>query len=88
MHGMLIDWWSKMQKSSAALSSTEAEYIAMSEACISALGIRNTLAEYWNLDSDTIPVHIDNAAVTHIATQRQLSSRLKHVEVRHHAVRQ
>ena len=24
MHGMLIDWWSKKQKSSAALSSTEA----------------------------------------------------------------
>ena len=60
----------------------------MSEACTSALGIRNTLNEYWDFDSESIPVHIDNAAVTHIATQRQLSSKLKHVEVRFHAVRQ
>ena len=60
----------------------------MSEACTSALGIRNTLNEYWDFDSESIPVHVDNAAVTHIATQRQLSSKLKHVEVRFHAVRQ
>ncbi|KAK3255566.1 hypothetical protein CYMTET_35255 [Cymbomonas tetramitiformis] len=88
LHGMLIDWWSKKQKSSTTLSSTEAEYIAMSEACTSALGIRNTLHEYWDFENSSIPVHIDNEAVTHIATQRQLSSRLKHVEVRYHALRQ
>ncbi|KAK3252831.1 hypothetical protein CYMTET_37894 [Cymbomonas tetramitiformis] len=88
LHGMLVDWWSKKQNSSTALSSTEAEYIAMSEACTSALGIRNTLDEYWDFSDSSIPVHIDNEAVTHIATQRQLSSKLKHVEVRYHAVRQ
>ncbi|KAK3271705.1 hypothetical protein CYMTET_19963 [Cymbomonas tetramitiformis] len=80
LHGMLIDWWSKKQKSSTALSSTEAEYVAMSEACASALAIRNTLGQYFDMTTETIPVHVDNSAVTHLVSQRQLSSKLKHVE--------
>ncbi|KAK3250841.1 hypothetical protein CYMTET_39793 [Cymbomonas tetramitiformis] len=85
---MLIDWWAKKQKTSTALSSTEAEYIAMSEACTSALAIRNTLNQYFDMTTQTIPVHVDNSAVAHLVSQRQLSSKLKHVEVRFHAVRQ
>ena len=60
----------------------------MSEACTSGLAIRNTLGQYFDMTTETIPVHVDNSAVTHLVSQRQLSSKLKHVEVRFHAVRQ
>ena len=86
-HGMLIDWWSKKQKSCTALHSTEAEYIAMSEACTSALAIYNTVSEYFEI-TDLITINVDNSAVQHIVGQRALSTKLKHVSVRYHAVRQ
>ncbi|KAK3267784.1 hypothetical protein CYMTET_23682 [Cymbomonas tetramitiformis] len=85
-HGMLIDWWSKKQKSCTALHSTEAEYVAMSEACTSALAIYNTLTEFFP-SAEPITINVDNSAVQTLVTQRALSSKLKHIAVRYHAVR-
>ncbi|KAK3281091.1 hypothetical protein CYMTET_11095 [Cymbomonas tetramitiformis] len=85
-HGMLIDWWSKKQKSCTALHSTEAEYVAMSEACTSALAIYNTLTEFFP-SAEPITINLDNSAVQTLVTQRALSSKLKHIAVRYHAVR-
>ncbi|KAK3280454.1 hypothetical protein CYMTET_11705 [Cymbomonas tetramitiformis] len=85
-HGMLIDWWSKKQRSCTTLHSTEAEYVAMSEACTSALAIYNTIAEFFET-TDLITINVDNSAVQHLVGSRTLSSKLKHVAVRFHAVR-
>ncbi|KAK3237248.1 hypothetical protein CYMTET_52657 [Cymbomonas tetramitiformis] len=85
-HGMLIDWWSKKQKSCTALHSTEAEHVAMSEACTSAPAIYNTLTEFFP-SAEPITINVDNSAVQTLVTQRALSSKLKHIAVRYHAVR-
>ncbi|KAK3235232.1 hypothetical protein CYMTET_54558 [Cymbomonas tetramitiformis] len=85
-HGMLIDWWSKKQKSCTALHSTEAEYVAMSEACTSAPAIYNTLTEFFP-SAEPITINVDNSAVQTLVTQRALSTKLKHIAVRYHAVR-
>ncbi|KAK3253294.1 hypothetical protein CYMTET_37449 [Cymbomonas tetramitiformis] len=85
-HGMRIDWWSKKQKSCTALHSTEAEYVAMSEACTSALAIYNTLTEFFP-SAEPITINVDNSAVQTLVTQRALSTKLKHIAVRFHAVR-
>ncbi|KAK3240440.1 hypothetical protein CYMTET_49718 [Cymbomonas tetramitiformis] len=83
---MLIDWWSKKQKSCTALHSTEVEYVAMSEACTSALAIYNTLTEFFP-SAEPITINVDNSAVQTLVTQRALSTKLKHIAVRFHAVR-
>ncbi|GJS58884.1 uncharacterized mitochondrial protein-like protein [Tanacetum coccineum] len=49
----LVSWSSKRQKS-AAISSTEAEYIALSGCCAQVLWMRSTLTDYWAFDSNKI----------------------------------
>nr|GEX55073.1 uncharacterized mitochondrial protein AtMg00810-like [Tanacetum cinerariifolium] len=54
----LISWSSKRQKS-AAISSTEAEYIALSSCCAQILWMRSHLSDY-GLAFNKIPMHCDN----------------------------
>nr|GEU64535.1 hypothetical protein [Tanacetum cinerariifolium] len=54
----LISWSSKRQKS-AAISSTEAEYIALSGCCAQILWIRSQLTDY-GLGFNKIPLYCDN----------------------------
>nr|GFC54161.1 copia protein [Tanacetum cinerariifolium] len=54
----LISWSSKRQKS-AAISSTEAEYIALSGCCAQILWMRSQLTDY-GLGFNKIPMYCDN----------------------------
>ncbi|GJU52553.1 retrovirus-related pol polyprotein from transposon TNT 1-94 [Tanacetum coccineum] len=54
----LVSWSSKRQKS-AAISSTEAEYIAMSGCCAQILWMRSQLTDY-GLGFNKIPMYCDN----------------------------
>nr|GFD09133.1 uncharacterized mitochondrial protein AtMg00810-like [Tanacetum cinerariifolium] len=54
----LISWSSKRQKS-AAISSTEAEYIALSGCCAQILWMRSQLLDY-GLAFNNIPMYCDN----------------------------
>ncbi|GKF45328.1 hypothetical protein Tco_0131880 [Tanacetum coccineum] len=57
----LVSWSSKMQKSDA-ISSTEAEYIAMSRCCAQILWMRSQLTDY-GLGFNKIPMYCDNKNV-------------------------
>ncbi|GJU54832.1 retrovirus-related pol polyprotein from transposon TNT 1-94 [Tanacetum coccineum] len=57
----LVSWSSKRQKS-AAISSTEAEYIAMSGCCAQILWMRSQLTDY-GLGFNKIPMYCDNKSV-------------------------
>ncbi|GKE75926.1 hypothetical protein Tco_1537967, partial [Tanacetum coccineum] len=54
----LVSWSSKRQKS-AAISSTEAEYIAMSGCCAQILWMRSQLTDY-GIGFNKIPMYCDN----------------------------
>nr|GEZ04428.1 retrovirus-related Pol polyprotein from transposon TNT 1-94 [Tanacetum cinerariifolium] len=54
----LVSWLSKKQKSTA-ISTTEAEYIAMSGCCAQILWVRSQLTNY-NFDFNKIPLYCDN----------------------------
>nr|GEY40368.1 uncharacterized mitochondrial protein AtMg00810-like [Tanacetum cinerariifolium]GEZ47938.1 uncharacterized mitochondrial protein AtMg00810-like [Tanacetum cinerariifolium] len=54
----LVSWSSKRQKS-AAISSTEAEYIFLSGCCAQELGMRSQLTDY-GLGFNKIPMYCDN----------------------------
>ena len=86
LNGNPIHWWSKKQ-SMVALSSTEAEYIALGEAAKDAVWLREWLAAVLKL---TVPIKVlcDNQAALKIAANDTDSARTRHYSARHHYVRE
>jgi hypothetical protein len=71
-----------------ALSSTEAEYIALSSATQTVSWLRRLLFQLGFLDEE-LPtcIYEDNQAAICIGEQEGLSQRTKHIDVRHHYIR-
>jgi hypothetical protein len=85
--GVAISWKSKGQKS-VTLSTTEAEYVALSEATREIKFIVQIL-ESMNLPVDyPITVHVDNVGAIFLANNKTTSERTKHVDIRHHFTRE
>ena len=83
----LIAWKSRAQKS-VTLSSTEAEYIAVSELCMEIIFVKQIL-EFLEINVDyPITVHCDNEGAIFLAYNAKNSQRTKHVDIRAHYVRE
>lgn len=84
----LISYNSTLQKS-IALSSTEAEYIALSEACKSVIWLRRVCDEL-GINQETTKIYEDNSGAVRWAssTSSEDFSRRKHVDIRYHYVNQ
>nr|GEY81046.1 hypothetical protein [Tanacetum cinerariifolium] len=76
----LISWSSKRQKS-VAISSTEAEYIALSGCCAQILWMRSQLSDY-GLGFNKIPMYCDNKSVIALCCNNVQHSRSKHIDIR------
>jgi hypothetical protein len=87
--GGAISWSSKKQPS-VALSSTEAEYIAGAHATKEAIWLKNLVSEIWKdqIKNSPITLYIDNQSAIAIAKNPEFHDRTKHIEVRHHFLRQ
>jgi len=85
MWGNLISWMSKKQRT-IALSTAEAEYISTAQCCSQLLWIRNQLAHYEILENN-IPIFCDNNAAISLSKNPILHSRAKHIEIKHHFIR-
>nr|GEZ00613.1 uncharacterized mitochondrial protein AtMg00810-like [Tanacetum cinerariifolium] len=81
----LISWSSKRQKS-AAISSTEAEYIALSGCCAQILWMRSQLSDYC-LTSNKIPMYCDNKSAIALCCNNVQHSRSKHIDIRYHFIK-
>ncbi|PNF37230.1 Retrovirus-related Pol polyprotein from transposon TNT 1-94 [Cryptotermes secundus] len=81
-----ISWEAKKQKS-VALSTTESEYIALSEACKEGVFLRKLLMELLNDDSPIL-MNVDNQSCIKLASNPVFHSRCKHIDVRYHYVRE
>ena len=86
--GGAISWNSKKQISNA-LSSTQAEYVALSEAAREACWLRNLYTELGLLRDD-IPTRIwgDNDGSIAMARNPQFHKRTKHISIRWHWIRE
>nr|GEX91731.1 retrotransposon protein, putative, unclassified [Tanacetum cinerariifolium] len=73
----LVSWSSKKQKSTA-ISTTEAEYIAMSGACAQILWMRSLLTDY-DFVFNKIPLYCDNRSVIALCCNNVQHSRSKHL---------
>lgn len=84
--GSPITWESRKQKS-VALSSTEAEYMAASEASKEAIYLKRLLAELNASNEDTVTLHIDNQGAQKLAENPVHHKRSKHIDIRFHHIR-
>lgn len=85
MSGSAISWQSRKQKT-VSLSSTEAEYIALSEAAREAVYLRNLLHEIIGT-FHMIEVYCDNQSALKLSVSSQSHSRSKHINVKYHFIR-
>ncbi|KAH9659018.1 hypothetical protein KPL70_023705 [Citrus sinensis] len=84
--GAAVSWVSKLQ-TVVALSTTEAEYMAATQACKEAIWIQRLLEELEH-KQQKIPVFCDSQSTLHIARNPTFYSRTKHIGVQYHFVRE
>ncbi|CAK9818809.1 Retrovirus-related Pol polyprotein from transposon TNT 1-94 [Anthophora quadrimaculata] len=81
-----VSWASKRQKT-VALSSVEAEYMSMSEATKEAIYLRRFLQTLGFELQSKIQMYCDNQGAIKLAENPVFHNRTKHIDVRHHFVR-
>nr|GEY06687.1 retrovirus-related Pol polyprotein from transposon TNT 1-94 [Tanacetum cinerariifolium] len=82
----LVSWSSKKQQSTA-ISTTEAEYIAMSGCFTQILWMRSQLTDY-GFDFNKILLYYDNRSAIALCCNNVQHSRSKHIDIRHHFIRE
>jgi hypothetical protein len=82
-----IIWCSKRQNT-VALSSTEAEYIALSSAVCDVIWLKQLAEEIKVNMSDPIIIYCDNQSTIKLAELDAFRPRTKHIDIRFHHIRQ
>ncbi|GJZ33018.1 hypothetical protein Tco_0578454, partial [Tanacetum coccineum] len=82
----LVSWSSKRQKS-VAISSTDAEYIALSGCCAQVLWMRSQLTDY-GLGFNKIPMYFDNKSVIALCCNNVQHSRSNYIDIRYHFIKE
>jgi Reverse transcriptase (RNA-dependent DNA polymerase) len=86
IQGCLISWKSRKQKS-VTLSSSEAEYVAISEVCAEIMFLKQVV-EFMEIKVKLpIIVKVDNVGAIYLANNAVSGPRMKHVDIRYHFVR-
>ncbi|GJU21206.1 retrovirus-related pol polyprotein from transposon TNT 1-94 [Tanacetum coccineum] len=83
--GKLVCWSAKKQQS-VAMSSAEAEYVAAVGCCASILWMKSQLSDY-DIHYKMVPIFCDNTSAIAISNNLVLHSRTKHIDIRHHFIR-
>ena len=86
MSGCAISWRSALQKI-VACSSTEAEYIALSEAMREVIWLRQILSELGFIQEQPTAIMEDNQGCIAISKNRRTDKRTKHIDLRFHFCR-
>ncbi|GJX40907.1 hypothetical protein Tco_0255897 [Tanacetum coccineum] len=81
----LTSWFSKKQIA-LAISTTEAEYVSTGKACQQALWMKQALIDY-DIRLDDVPIMCDNKGAIDLSKNPMQHSRTKHIEIRHHFLR-
>lgn len=71
-----------------ALSSTEAEYRAVTEAGQELLWLRRMMEAFGCTDENPTVLHSDNLGAIHLTSKSTFHGRTKHIEIQHHWIRE
>jgi len=83
----LISWNAKKQKTVAA-SSCEAEYVAASESTKEAIWIRSLLDGIGFKQIEPTTINCDNNSAINLSEDPSLHSRVKHIDIKYHFIRE
>ncbi|MFS7942027.1 putative RNA-directed DNA polymerase [Helianthus anomalus] len=81
----LVTWQCKKQ-TAVALSTCEAEYVSASSYCSQILWIQQQMRDFGLQFLDT-PIFVDNEAAINVTKNPVHHSKTKHIEIRHHFIR-
>ncbi|GKE73889.1 hypothetical protein Tco_1535930 [Tanacetum coccineum] len=81
----LTSWFSKKQ-TALAISTTKAEYVNARKACQQALWMKQALIDY-DVRLNDVPIMCDNKGTIDLSKKPVQRSRTKHIEIRHHLLR-
>jgi hypothetical protein len=79
--------WSSRKQPIIALSTAEAEYVALTVAAREILYLQLLLEELYEVPSTPTPVYCDNQAAIALASNNKFHARTKHIDIRFHFVR-
>ena len=84
--GGAVSWQSRLQKC-VALSTTEAEYIAVAEAGKEMLWLKRFLQEL-GINQTEYKIHCDSQSAIDLSKNSMYHSRTKHIDIRYHWIRE
>ena len=86
MGNNLVSWMSKKQNS-ISLSTAEAEYIAADSCCTQLLWMQKLLHDY-GICQEHLTIYYNNTSAINISKNPVQHSRTKHLEIRHHFIKE
>ncbi|GJR61822.1 retrovirus-related pol polyprotein from transposon TNT 1-94 [Tanacetum coccineum] len=86
VQGCVVSWKATLQHV-VALSTTEAEYMALTEAVKEAIWLKGLLEEL-GVELNTVAVNCDNQGAIHLSRNHVFHERTKHINVRYHFIRE
>ena len=80
--------WSSRKQQTPAQNTTEAEYMAMTDAANQAKWYRSIPSELGYTINAPIPIHGDNKGAIDLALNPVTGRRSKHIDIKHHVIRE
>ena len=80
--------WKSHRQGLVTRSTTEAEYVALSEAAAEAIFLRALLEELGDDVTSAVTIYEDNAPAIFVAENTTVSGRTKHIDVHYHYIRE
>ncbi|WVZ85921.1 hypothetical protein U9M48_032779 [Paspalum notatum var. saurae] len=84
--GRLLVSWSSKKQNCVSSSTAEAEYIAAGSCCAQLIYMKQTLLDY-GVNLSRVPLLCDNESAVKLANNPIQHSRTKHIDIRHHFIR-
>lgn len=86
LNGAAISWYSKKQQT-VALSTVEAEYIALVFTCQEAKWLRNLSSEIFGKREYDFIINSDSNGAISLTKNYCTNQRTEHIDIRHHFIR-
>ena len=80
--------WSSKKQAVVALSSTEPEYIAQTHGAKEAIWIRNFVTEIQGKTQGSLTMFCDSQGAITLSKDNKFHSRMKHIDLRYHFIRE
>ncbi|KAJ1269110.1 hypothetical protein BS78_07G185200 [Paspalum vaginatum] len=84
--GCAVSWKACLQ-ATVALSTTEAAYMVISEACKEAIWLRDLYSELCGVNCSCVNIHCDSQSAICLTKDQMFHEKIKHIDVRYHFIR-